>query len=354
MTSASAPTTTSQVAKSTAGPAGGPVPARFNSESFTAISDDDYWLLGRIPCRARKCFAILRTTDGGRSFARIPAPAQPTEGSVPTLRFADGLDGFALVPGVGGVLYATHDGGATWNKLALRTVLAFATGGGSAYAVTAQCSLQRCAGYRLRSPVSANAWSATAMPFAPDGSVVDLATHASSVWLLGTAAGSKRVRSDTLARSTDGGRTFVTGPGPCYPGLGGELAPTSTRVLWAVCPTGMMAAASRSTDGGITFTHLRTPPLVNSAALAPASEDTAVLAGNGAGSRLLRTSDGGATWRAPSTPERATFVPWIGFTDARVGAALVQTRYDSSTKNEIQVLWRTNDGGAHWSEVRFR
>ncbi len=49
-----------------------------------------------------------------------------------------------------------------------------------------------------------------------------------------------------------------------------------------------------------------------------------------------------------------TFVLWIGFTDADVGTAVVQTRYDAAMKNEIQVLWRTTDGGAHWSEVRFR
>lgn len=290
-TSGSAPTATGQAPKLTAGPIGGPVPTRFDPDSFTAISDNDYWVLGRIPCRAGRCFSILRTSDGGRSFASIPAPALPKEGTVPTLRFADRLDGFAVVPGVGGVLYATHDGGATWKKLPLRTVLAFATGGGNAYAVTARCSQEGCTGYRFeRSPVFVNAWSASAMPFAPDGSTVDLAVHGSRVWLLGTPAGSERTRSDELARSTDGGRTFTSGPGPCYPGLGGELAPTSASVVWAVCPSGMMAGASRSTDGGITFIHLRTPPLVNSAALAPASEDTAVLAGNGAGSRLLRTA----------------------------------------------------------------
>jgi hypothetical protein len=352
--SGTAPITNRQVGKSTPGSTRGQVPARFDPESFTAISDSDYWLLGSVPCRAGRCSSILRTTDGGRSFASIAAPALPTSGVVPTLRFADRRDGFAFVPGVGGLLYATHNGGATWNKLALRTVLALATGGGNAYAVTARCSLEGCTGYRFeRSPVSADAWTATAMPFAPGGSVLDLAVHGSSVWLLGTPVGQESSQSDELARSSDGGRTFVTGPGPCVPGLGGELAPTSAGVVWAVCPTGMLARAWRSTDGGITFTRLTTPPLVNSAVLAPASQDTAVLARNGARSGLLRTTDGGSTWTAASTPGTATFAPWIGFTDAHVGAALVQTVGDPSEKIEIQVLWRTTDGGAHWSTVRF-
>ena len=191
------------------------------------------------------------------------------------------------------------------------------------------------------------------MPFTPDGSVLDLAAHGPDVWLLGTLAGNKRMEHDELARSTDAGRTFVTGPGPCYAGLGGELASTSAGVIWALCPTGMLAGAWRSTDGGITFTHLTTPPLVNSAMLAPASDDTAVLVGNGAGSRLLRTTDGGATWKAASTPAPAMYTPWIGFTDAQVGTALVQTGWDASAKVEMQALWRTTDGGAHWSKVRF-
>jgi hypothetical protein len=123
--------------------------------------------------------------------------------------------------------------------------------------------------------------------------------------------------------------------------------------MWAVCPTGMLAGAWRSTDGGVTFQHVNTPPLVNSAALAPASGTTAVLARNGARSRLLRTTDGGVHWTAPRVPGLATFVPWIGFTDADVGAALVQTGDDGSAKIERQALWRTTDRGASWSRVRF-
>jgi photosystem II stability/assembly factor-like uncharacterized protein len=309
--------------------------ARLSPVSFTAIGEHDYWLLVKGPC----CFSILRTTDGGRSFVRLPAPALPSEGVVPTLRFADRRDGFAFVPGVGGVLYVTHDGARTWHRLALGTVLAFATGGGNAYAATARCSLQRCTRYRFeRSPVTADAWTARAPPFVPDGTIVDLAAHGSHVWLLGS-----RARDDLLARSRDGGRSFATGPGPCVAGLGGELSPTSARVVWAVCPTGMLAGAWRSTDGGLTFRRVRTPPLANSAVLAPASRDTAVLA---RGSHLLRTTDGGAVWRAANTPARVVSVAWMGFTDARVGAALVRTKPD------VQVLWRTADGGAHWSAVR--
>lgn len=320
----------------------GSVPAGFEPVSFTAVSERDFWLLGTVPCQSGRCTAIVRTTDGGRSFAAIHAPALPSSGTIPELRFADRLDGFAFVLWRG-LFYATHDGGASWQRLALGRVLGFATGAGNVYVVTSR---------RLEhSRVSANAWHTRSLPFSSDGSALALAAHGANLWLLGTRPSNGPIRNDELARSKDAGRTFVTGAGPCVPGLGGELAPTSTQVVWAVCPTGMSAGASRSTNGGISFARLRTPPLVNSAQLAPASESTAVLA-RGVGARLLRTTDGGSTWNFPKTPEPAMDIMWVGFTDARVGAALVQTGFDASAKTEVTVLWRTTDGGATWSKVR--
>jgi hypothetical protein len=339
-------------------PTGGPVPAGFNPTSFTAVSASDYWVLGNVPCRVGRCSSILRTTDGGRHFVSIPAPPLGRAGTTATLRFADRLDGFAFTPGLGGAgsrFYASHDGGSSWHRLALGNVLAFATGGGNAYLVTARCSLDACRRYRLeRSPVGRDAWTGRAPPFALAGSSVDLAAHGSNVWLLGTPpSGQNGSGSDVLARSSDGGRTFITGRGPCVPGRGGELTPSSATVVWAACPGGLLAAAWRSTDRGVRFTRVRTPPLANSAALAPASSDTVVVAPNGAGSRLFRTTDAGAAWTRPSTPPAGFFWPWIGFTDPSHGAALVQTRYDRAAKLEVQRLWRTTDGGASWSNVRF-
>ena len=275
---------------------------------------------------------------------RRPSPALPTAGTTPQLRFADRLDGFAFVPWRR-LFYATHDGGASWQRLALGRVVGFATGAGNVYVVTSR---------RLEySRVSANAWHTRPLPFTSDGSALDLAAHGANLWLLGTHRSSGPRWNNELARSKDAGRTFVTGAGPCVPGLGGELAPTSTQVLWAVCPTGMSAGASRSINGGISFTRLRTSPLVNSAQLAAASESTAVLA-RGVDARLLRTTDGGNTWKAPKTPGQATYIMWVGFTDARVGVALVQTGYDESAKIEVTALWRTTDGGATWSKVPIR
>jgi photosystem II stability/assembly factor-like uncharacterized protein len=109
-----------------------------------------------------------------------------------------------------------------------------------------------------------------------------------------------------------------------------------------------MAGASRSTDGGLTFKPLRPPPLANAARLAPASDQTAVLAANGAGRPLYSTADGGATWR-PLRPLGNDDV-WfdVVFTDARTGDALVQLGGRPAN------AWRTTDGGITWSRIRQR
>ena len=332
-------------------PVQAPVLAGFVPEAFSAVSGRDFWVLGTAPCGAGRCTAIVRTSDAGRSFTRLGAPRLPVEGYVPVLQVADKRSGFAFMPDGRSTLYATHDGGTTWQRQTLGDVLAFATSGGTAYAVTARCTPPRCADFRLQKASSSSAaWETAPLPFVPDGGLVSLAARGSNLWLLATPAGTRHLH-DRLARSADSGQTFKTRPGPCYSDLGGELSPASANVVWAVCPTGMAASALRSNDGGVNFRPLSfAPPLANSAQLAPVSGSTAILFGNGAGSRLLRTTDGGAHWKPAKVPRRPIDVWWVEFMDSRAGYALVQT----SDKAYGEELWRTTDGGASWSTLRIR
>ncbi len=336
------------------------VPVGFTPLSFTAISDSDYWVLGSVPCAGGRCTAIVRTTDGGASFSRIRAPELQNVGAPgrnqPTLRFANRDDGWAFVIGADGAFDVTHDGGASWHAVNRRNLIAFATGGGYVYAVTARCTPDSCGTLRFeRSPVSREAWTSSDMPFTPDGPVLDLSAHGTNVWLLATRAGQVSSRYDVLARSTDAGQSFAVGAGPCFPGLGGTLAPSSAKVLWAVCPTGMMAGAARSADGGVTFAPLHLQKEIpNSTSLAPASDDSALLIINAGGATPLLTTDAGAHWTPPRSPTGATSWGWAGFTDAETGAAIVQTRFVIAARLQLQQLWRTTDGGATWSNVRFR
>src|SRR5256886_199014 len=174
------------------------VPAGFQPLSFTAVSERDFWLLGTVPCGHRSCSAIVRTTDGGSSFAAIDAPAVQTSGNTPELRFADRRNGFLFMRW-GGLFFATHNGGSSWKRLALGRILGFATGAGNAYVVTSD--------RLLRSRVSVDSWRSGPLPFPSDGSTLDLAAHQANLWLLGTRR-SRNPTIDELAHSQDGGQTF--------------------------------------------------------------------------------------------------------------------------------------------------
>ncbi|HEX4323187.1 MAG TPA: hypothetical protein VHZ77_01000 [Gaiellaceae bacterium] len=302
----------------------------------------DIWVLGHYRCGQSYCNALLRSTDAGKHFGRVGLPPLPSQGSTPTVVFANARDGFAYVEH-GTPLYLTHDGGESWRRAGTaRNVTAFAAARGYAYVVVGDHRLER-------SQVGRNAWRSLKLsgvhpPFS-------LAARGSNVWFLGPPR--HRPDFDTVALSSDHGRTFTSDRGPCLSELGGTLVPTGDGVVWAVCPTGNFAELALSTNGGRSFpavrsVHdpggLRQPGLVNSARIAAASARVAVLT-RGAGGALLRTTDSGRHWSSVPRTGGIKEVFWLAFTTRRVGAAVVQ-----SGPRETQ-LWRTTDAGATWHSM---
>lgn len=338
-------------------PAGGPVPPGFGPVSFTAVSAGDYWLLGTAPCHNPVCTSIVRTTDGGAHFVGLPAPVSPLQGSgsINTLRFADLFDGYAFsqtLTGGNHPFWDTHDGGEHWSQVNLPEVLAFGTGTGYVYVLTGTCSTNGCTGLALRrSPVSSDNWSPLSVPLGNAILPVDMAVHGSSVWLdvtMPQSGSSSPTAQRVVVRSTDAGAHWTRQKSPCVPGLGGSLEATSAAVVWAVCPTGMMAAAYRSTNAGATWTRLNTPQMPNSSQLAPADDSTAVLAPGGNTQGLLRTADGGASFHQVLAPPSPTdFWTFVGFTDRATGSAILST-YTTAAQVSHGQLWRSVDGGVTW------
>jgi len=318
------------------------VPHKFSPEAAAASGARDLWVLGNYRCGGGWCLALGRSTDAGRNFTRVALPSLPSQGTVPTLEFANARDGFVYADGAS-PLYVTHDGGSSWDRAGpTRKVVAFALGGGEAYVAV---------GHVLeRSPVGRSAWRKLTVtaPRLP----VSLAARASDVWFLGPPR--RRPDFDTIARSSDRGRRFQPQKGPCFSELGGTLAPAADGVVWAVCPSGMMAGLTLSTNGGRSFSirsfhdpgGVRQPSLVNSARIAAASARVAVLS-RGGGGALLRTTDLGRTWISVPQTAHIEEVLWLGFSTSRVGAAIVQVRHRTQ-------LWRTKDGGATWHSVPIR
>ncbi len=358
----SVPPTTTTVPVTTTAPAGGAVPSGFDPVSFSAVSPRDYWLLGDAPCSNPVCTSIVRTTDGGSHFVGLPAPTAPLlegQGSstgINTLRFADGLDGYAFATGPGGEFWDTHDGGAQWQQpgpLTGRELLGFGTGAGYAFALVGSCQNGSCSAVTLeRSPVSSDQWSALTVPVPADvDQVASMTVHGSDLWFSLTTSATQA--NQLLVAGTGSGAQFSTYQSPCFSGLGGSIEASSADVLWAMCPTGMMAEAFRSSDGGSQWEPLSAGQLENSALLAPASDTTAIIQPAEQG-ELLRTDDGGATWQTvPAAGTSGSWWSWIGFTDGATGSGLDQSDAPANwpwpNGPYPEQLWRTDDGGNTWS-----
>lgn len=329
------------VVAATAGGATHGVPQGFRPETAAAVGARDLWVLGDASCSGGPCLSLVRSTDGGKQFSRVGLPTLPSQGIDPTIVFASARDGFAYVEDET-PLYVTHDGGESWHRAGpRRDVTAFAAAGGFAYVVSGRHELER-------SRVDANKWQRAMLaalhePFS-------LAARGADVWFVGPPR--HRPDSDTIALSSDHGRTFTTLKGPCLADLRGALVPGPGGVVWAVCPSGMMAWLALSTNGGRSFPAVRSyhdprglhlPALTNGARIAAASARVAVLT-RGAGGAFLRSTDQGRHWSVVPRTGGIRDVFSLAFATRRIGSAVVQLRNGAE-------LWRTTDAGATWHSV---
>ena len=123
------------------------------------------------------------------------------------------------------------------------------------------------------------------------------------------------------------------------------LSVVSPHVAWA---SGQHGTVLRTIDGGITW---RADTVAGASALdfraiAARSATTAHVMSIGDASRIFRTTDGGASWslRYTST-RRGSFLDAIQFWDARHGIAM------SDPVNGRFLIVTTDDGGEHWREM---
>ena len=334
-----AATTTSAQAPQTQAPAAWntPIPAHFAPQSFTAIGELTWWLLGPAPCVAGAggpCGAIIRTTDGGRNFTAVPTPqasltTSASQGSAYSqLGFADNQNGYAYGP----ALYATHNGGRTWVHVNVGgTVTALAISNGQAYAVVSSTA----GGKLMRSPVGHDNWTAVAAAGAVSGGLWVQGSEVITQSSAGTGVGGN------VLVSHDGGSTFTPSAAPS-PGFPCQFSAPEPPVVWAACPTGTESGVWRSSDNGAHFTIAAgtgtSLHLANSAPFAAASSSTAVV---GAQPMMYRSDNSGALW-SPVGPSGVAQWAYLGFTDATHGVGL---GYVGSLTPANQRLYYTTDAG---------
>jgi hypothetical protein len=352
-------------------PTAAPVPPNFQASSVTFVSTDTGWVIGQAgtpghcgPPSAYICTSIAATDDGGATWHGLPAPVAgaPDGGSgVSQVRSLDGANAWAFGP----QLYATHDGGRTWTKIATHglRVTGLETVGNRAFAVWARCTgtgpdfAGDCTSFTLYStPAGLDAWTPVtgvtglqANPAGAPGSA-QLVLTGSQGYLLTPAGG-------LVSGPVTGSANWqpVTTALPCAPGnaengghpLRGMLASTGSGLvlLCAGQDSGSRQAKTLyySANGGRTW---------DTAGQAPVPGVAMSLSGTPGGPVLVATSTGidvstnapGAgplAWRTAGGATAPGGYSYVGMTTSAQGVAV-------PADENLNAVWFTYDGGAHW------
>lgn len=356
-TPATSPTESATPSASPGLPAPSPttgIEADFAPRSATFISADEGWVLGSTACGSDRCPVIAHSIDGGRTWARTEAPAttlstapglaDPTTG-IAGIRFADRQHGWAYGP----ELWATRDGGRTWDEMPLPAplagapVVALEAAAEHVHVVAAAIEAPPAPGFRIASsPIDEDAWQVTSVRVELGAGPVpeaQLVLAGSAGWVLAV----NRVVIDG-ARLVDGSWESWR---PACADSGGPavLAAWSETGLLAMCDVGLWAEPAGehlfvSIDGGDTFVERNAVLPFDSADLAAAPTDSAFFVK--AGSLLVASFDGGGSWATVLETGPTTTAGYLGFTTRNHGVFIDDTGMSI-----------TRDGGHTWHGIGF-
>ena len=320
------------------------------SEDVTAVDAvgvDDLWVVisdvpGFVPYPnngSSRGEGIDESTDGGRSWTFVSLPGCLQTCGPLAVSMVDAANGYAITDGIEGapgLVFSTHDGGATWVKIS---------------------SIPSLNGVEVSGPVEQ---SQLLFINEVDGWAVPGTTFNSSA--------DSPVPGGTIYRTTDGGvswspvRGLPSGWQYTMPRFfGGDAAVTLGTKASGLSPTVYV-----TNDGGASWDSYRLPSFLGSQ-FAPGGIDGRFAAVGpldwkiDVGSELYETQDGGTTWTKvrPIPAVGVGDVLGITFSSLTRGLAIGQQPNCATTSksNEViycgQVLTVTNDGGRHWSPAKL-
>jgi photosystem II stability/assembly factor-like uncharacterized protein len=142
-----------------------------------------------------------------------------------------------------------------------------------------------------------------------------------------------------VLKSVDSGDHWLPGQGLPFPGVTAiAVDPRNSRILYAIAPP----AVAKSTDGGSTWKIFPSAPAAATAIAVDPSDDRIVyVAGDDGDGRtaLFRSDDGGLTWSPVLVPDPSGPITTISPSSSEPGTVWVAGAR----------LWKTVDGGAHWT-----
>ena len=332
-------------------------------------SDALYVLWQDETCTLLRCVQLERSMNGGQTFTSVAVPLDTSKlrkyvSPVSQMYFANPRDGYAVV--LAGddpfrppsVLMRTTNGGRSWSKVEFSpnsTIAGFAASSHYFYAVTTQCPSRTtvCRHDRLnRSVAGTSAW--VALPAAKDLAVYwdsgfSMTAFGNDVWLT-TQNQLKSPYSPFVATSVNRGESFSSQAQPDLTSVNQcQISSVSAQGLWGLCDQGMMQGdIVYSSDGGALWNEQRCCQLGHFAfgVFDPVSKGAAYFVNEMHPRSLYEVSS------ESSPPRLVGFTPTgeltsLDFTNGVQGVALSQGTGGSS----LDVLWRTDDGGAQWHRV---
>ena len=361
-------------AASAAGPAqAAGTPAGFQPMSASFLSPSSGFVLGGVGCTHGNpvCRARLAATTDGGAYWHFAGAADVllfygagdllTQASrVSGVVFANSRDGWLYGPG----LYATHDGGAHWQRISLRGnivpslgggVTAMAASAGTAWAVVDPDPFHGLADELYRSPVGTNAWTRVGTMTAAQAV---FAVSGRAAWF---ANSTETGRGEHVWATADGvhwNKYPFSCPGADYQPAG--IAPVSpSRVLFLCAfPQGMFQTDKQvllSVNGGRTEHLIGPAPMrgdVSGFAVRPDRATMITIAVVTPGpDYLYRSANGGKTWTRVAVPGTGGGVSLssLSYVSPTVGWMVIGGPLGGGES----LLLRSTDAGATWYQVRF-
>jgi hypothetical protein len=340
---------------------GTPVPPGFEPTSVTMIAGNVGAVIGQAGspghCETRYCTSLAGTSNYGGSWYGVSAPetggpdAADGGSGVSQLRLLDLRYGWAFGP----QLWATSDGGASWQQAATggQRVTALETAQGRAFAVLAKCSggtagdyAADCTSFSLYSSAAGSSqWQPVPGPVQDLRSRAGRPASASLIIASSTAADPQSPTGYLLAPSGQllsgpltGGAWKVAGqiPAACTPGTGslsgGQL---SGQQLGAQQPTAQLASGSAASGSPAEVAAGSQLLLSCNAARADGSPRAQV--------KTIYMSAGGATWHLVGNAPAAGIADSLAASSGGLVVLATTTGIDYSA-----------DGGRHWKQAVIR
>jgi len=339
-----------------------PAPATaLHPESVTFISPEVGLVIGLSPCGGAQCLRLAKTVDAGLHWTWVTAnlsgisPAEAWR-----LRFADAENGWIFGP----LLFATHDGGRTWTRIALPrlgspggAVSALEAVDGHVFAEVDENNALDTVPFPFvlfSSSVSSNSWTAVAnVAHGSGGSSDEISIAQGSIWVL--------QGSTHLYHSSNGVSWHSSSmPCPASDSFGTSVgAATSSRLLIVCGGSGYAGGQGKtayvSTNGGASYQLVSDPPMPGQIEEAAGSPTAIAIAALSGASWIYTSFDNGHSWATTTLTESfgpgASDAPLsdLGFTTATQGVVIVDGGLPADPEH-FQLLM-TRDGGHTWKAV---